>query len=268
MSFGNMVAKMLQDGLGQGSPTRGRVDASARHLGEGSDNILAALQNAFGGDGAAAARSGSAGGLGGLADRAGDFLRSEQVGGLSGAQVSGIGAAAGALLGGGLGGAARGTAMAVLGTLALRALRGSAASAQAGQPDGPAIDVDPDEASVLSSEDNERLVAKAMINAAKADGKIDKAEIERILGKLDSGSVTEEERAFVVDEMRAPINITGLAADARTPAQAAQVYAATLLAIHVDTEEERQYLRDLAIALKLDAGTVRRLHEMTEAPAA
>lgn len=272
MSFGNILGKIMQDGLGQGSPTRSRLDASARNLGAGGsgvDNILASLQNAFSGGGSGG--SGSAqGGLSGLAERAKDFLRGEQVGGMSGAQVSGIGAAAGALLGGGLGGAARGTAMAVLGTLAYRALRGgSDAAAQPGAaaPDQPA-QPDPGELSALTSEDNERLMVRAMVNAAKADGKIDKTEVEQILGSLDSGSVTAEEKQFVIEEMRAPIDIAGLAADARTPAQAAEVYAASLLAINVDSEAERQYLRDLATALDLDSATVQRLHQMTEAPAA
>ncbi|MEE4208131.1 MAG: hypothetical protein V2I43_02555 [Parvularcula sp.] len=40
---------------------------------------------------------------------------------MSGAKIGGLGAAAGAVFGGGLGGAAKGGAMAVLGTLALKA---------------------------------------------------------------------------------------------------------------------------------------------------
>ena len=71
----------------------------------------------------------------------------------------------------------------------------------------------------------------------------------------------------MLEEMRAPLDIQALAAEARTPAQAAEIYAASLLAIDIDTDNERQYLRDLAQALKLDPATVDQLHQMTGAPA-
>ncbi len=283
MSFGNILGQFMQQGLGQRAPTRTRLGNTARNLegtGSGVDNILNSLQNMLGGGGGASSSGGGGasssgrGALGSVIDRAKDFMRSNQVGGLSGAQVSGIGAAAGALLGGGLGGAARGTAMAVLGTLALGALKGGQTRAAAGEPgtDTPTeadnLQVDPDELSALTSKENERLLVKAMINGAKADGQIDKTEIEQILGKLDSSSATAEERQFVLDEMRRPIDIDSIAVEVKSPVQAAEVYAATLLAIHVDTEEERQYLRELASALRLDPGTIQRLHQMTEAPPA
>jgi uncharacterized membrane protein YebE (DUF533 family) len=43
---------------------------------------------------------------------------------------------------------------------------------------------------------------------------------------------------------------------------AAEVYAASLFAIDVDTPAERQYLRQLAQGLGLDEGAVQRLHLM------
>jgi uncharacterized membrane protein YebE (DUF533 family) len=57
--------------------------------------------------------------------------------------------------------------------------------------------------------------------------------------------------------MRRPPDIQGLAAEARTPEVAAEVYAASLLAIEVDTQAERDYLKRLADALGLDAATCR-----------
>ena len=41
---------------------------------------------------------------------------------------------------------------------------------------------------------------------------------------------------------------------------AMQIYAASLLAIEVDTDQERRYLRDLATALGLDSNAVTYLH--------
>ena len=58
--------------------------------------------------------------------------------------------------------------------------------------------------------------------------------------------------------MRGPPDVDALAHDART--LAAQVYAASLLAIDVDTEAERDYLQRLAGALRLDADTVPQLN--------
>ena len=49
---------------------------------------------------------------------------------------------------------------------------------------------------------------------------------------------------------------------------AAQVYAASLFAIDVNTNAERQYLKELAQALSLDADAVKRIHDMTGTPSA
>ena len=102
-----------------------------------------------------------------------------------------------------------------------------------------------------------------MISAAKADGQIDQAEMQKIIGKIAPTQVTAEEKQFVLDQIAAPIDVAGLAAEARSPAQAAEVYAASLLAIDVDTDAERSYLRRAGRALRLDAATVAQLHQMT-----
>ena len=271
MSFGNILSQILQDGLGQGSQTRSRVDTASRNLGSaggGIDGIFGQIQDALGRAGIDTAGASQA--AGGFADKARDFLQKDQIGGMSGAQIGGIGAVAGALLGGGLGGAARGGAMAVLGTLALGALKAAQARNQ-GMGAAPAdlgADIDTGEVKSLVSPDGEKLALRAMISAAKADGQIDRDEMQKIVGKISPDSVTEDEKRFVLEEMQAPIDIPGLAAQARTPAQAAGVYAASLLAIHVDSNEERRYLADLAQALRLDGGTVAELHRMTGAPVA
>ena len=46
-----------------------------------------------------------------------------------------------------------------------------------------------------------------------------------------------------------------------SPELAVQVYAASLLAIEVDTAAERAYLRDLAARLGLDASAVAHVHQ-------
>jgi len=43
-------------------------------------------------------------------------------------------------------------------------------------------------------EDDAEIIIKAMINAAKADGRIDETEIQKITGKLQKGGLTDEEK--------------------------------------------------------------------------
>ena len=211
MSFGDILGQIMQQGLGGQTQTRGRLQTTANNMdqGGGLESIFGQLQNALGGAG------GAGGAMGGFADRARDFLQQDQVGGLSGAQLGGIGAAAGALLGGGLGGAARGGAMAVLGTLALGALKRAQAARQAGAAE-PAT-VDQSEIRAVTGADSEKLVLKAMISAAKADGQIDQGEMQKIIGKISSDQVTPEEKQFVLDQMAQPLDVAALAAEAQQP---------------------------------------------------
>ena len=264
MSFGNIIGQLLQQGMAGQTQTRGRLQRTASQPAPGMEQILGAVL----GGGAA---GGGAGGLGNLAGMAQQFLGGQQAGGLTGAQAGGLGALAGALLGGG-GGAAKGAlgggAMAILGTLALTALQNYQAGAgAAAAPVGQPAPVAPEEVQAVTDPATERLILRAMISAAKADGQIDKQEMQAIAGHLGGDGVTEAERQFVLDELARPLDLHSLAAEVKSPAVAAEVYLASVLAIDIDTEQERQYLRDLARAVGLDAGTVQRLHAMTGAPA-
>jgi uncharacterized membrane protein YebE (DUF533 family) len=102
------------------------------------------------------------------------------------------------------------------------------------------------------AEANARLMLRAMIQAAKADGEIDAAERATILDHL--GDVSDAERAFVEEQLDAPVDYAALAADTSDEMKA-QVYAAALMAIRVDKEAEANYLNGLALALGLDDAT-------------
>jgi len=272
MSFGNIVGQLLQQGMA--SQTRNRLERSAgsQAQGGGLDQMLGGLLGSLGGGaGAGPGTSAPAGGssqLDGLLGLAKQYMGNKQVGNLTGGQVGGIGALAGALLGGGKGaakGALGGSAMAILGTLALNALQARMANQAAGA--APAqLDVTQAQMQTLVDPATERLIVRAMVSAAKADGTVDAQEMERIVGKIGMDGVTPEERQLVLDELRRPLDIAGLVADIPNPLVAAEVYAASLLAIDVDTAEEVAYLKKLAQALRLDPQTVARLHEMTGVP--
>jgi uncharacterized membrane protein YebE (DUF533 family) len=200
----------------------------------------------MGGGGFGQAAQAGAGGLGGML---GDVLGSL---GNNKAALGGLGALAGALLGGGKSsarGAVGGGGLAMLASLAFSALK-KAGQAPAQAPRALLEPQTPLEQQAL--EDDAEIIVKAMINAAKADGKIDQKEIERIVGKLDDDGLTQEEKDFFVTEANKPLDLDGVVASAgNQPEQAAQIYAASLLAIEVDTRAEQAYMQQLASGLGL-----------------
>lgn len=108
---------------------------------------------------------------------------------------------------------------------------------------------------------------RAMIAAAKSDGHIDATEQANIFGQLDKLNLGAEEKAFVLDELRKPLDVDAVARGARTPEQAAEIYVASLLAIDIDNPQERSYLASLAIKLRLDEKLVEHLHATVEGAA-
>ncbi|MBX9700102.1 MAG: tellurite resistance TerB family protein, partial [Acetobacteraceae bacterium] len=105
------------------------------------------------------------------------------------------------------------------------------------------------------------LMLRAMIQAAQADGQVDRDEIDRILDRLREHGEEAEAQAFVEAElMRAP-DPEALAREVRSPEQGARLYAASLLAIEVDTPGERGHLARLATALRLPRAAVDRIHQ-------
>jgi uncharacterized membrane protein YebE (DUF533 family) len=100
------------------------------------------------------------------------------------------------------------------------------------------------------------LLIRAMIAAANADHFVDDAERQAILGKVTASGLGTEELSFIEQELSNPLDLRSLAAQVKSPEIAEQVYAASLLALEVDSDAERNYLQRLAAALKLDAATV------------
>ncbi len=100
------------------------------------------------------------------------------------------------------------------------------------------------------------LFIRAMISAAAADGHIDDAERQAILGGMSSAGFDPEANSWLNDQIVNPPSVDDLVAEATTPELAAQVYAAARLAINPDTAMEKDYLAGLAGALGLDAELV------------
>jgi uncharacterized membrane protein YebE (DUF533 family) len=106
-----------------------------------------------------------------------------------------------------------------------------------------------------------QLVLKGMINAAKSDGQISPEEMQRIVGKLQESGADHSIQQWVMQQIQAPLNVQAFAAEVPNQEVAAQVYTASLLAVEVDTEAEKQYLQQFAQASGLHPLVVGQIHQ-------
>lgn len=184
------------------------------------------------------------------------------------AAAGGIGALLGSLVGGGgdsVKGALGGGALAMLGGVAMKALmsggqaEGTNAFSGGAMPLGMKAPETEDEAQAL--EQTAGLVVKAMINAAKSDGEIGPKEMQRIVGKLKESGTDDGTQQWVMMEMAKPLDLDAFVAEIPNTETAAEVYAASLLAIEVDTDAEREYLQQLAQATGLNPMVVQYINQ-------
>jgi hypothetical protein len=108
------------------------------------------------------------------------------------------------------------------------------------------------------AEQSAALMLRAMIQSAKADGDIDAAEKAKILETVGEDADASD-IVFIKEQLAAPVDITGLAADTSEQLRT-QVYSASLMTIRVDTAAEAQYLDRLAKAMDLPEPMVNMLH--------
>ncbi len=240
--------------------------------------ILGSLlrNNSTGGDilGSLLGGGGASSGAGGAGDLLGKML--------GGSAGGGAGDVLGKMLGGGAGGSAGGggLAAAILGGL-LSGRGGADAGAGGGSAPGGgglkalsetlgggAIGGDTPAATAQAAppqdpQQEAEILIRAMCNAAKADGKFDQQEQEKILGRL--GDVEQEEIEFIRNELAQPLDVQGFARS--IPREAApQVYAFSVMAIKLDQQSEAQYLGQLAQALGLNPDLCNQIHEQMGAP--
>lgn len=161
--------------------------------------------------------------------------------------------------------------MAVAGALAYRAYQNYQAGKQASPAANasvpllpPPVDTPFNPISEAEQQSLARNLLRAMISAAKADGHIDAAEQANIFAQMDKMNVGAEDKVFVMDELRKPLDVDAVASAARTPEEAAELYTVSLLAIDVDNPSERGYLALLAARLNLDEKLVAHLHATVE----
>jgi uncharacterized membrane protein YebE (DUF533 family) len=274
VDFSDLLRQIQQDGFSAKSLDRIKHAINEGGLGQLGDQLRDAISGSQNRPSAASGGSGGEGpvryvfgtGAQDMLDKAKELLAKRDK-----RMIGGLGAALGVLLGGGVKGGLGGALMAILGTAAYDALNKGktiqekmANQREQNLPIGMRPPETESEAEQLES--RSVLALKAMIAAAKADGQIDQRERERILDKLKDAGADEAMRDFVAKEAAAPLDIDALVGEVPDQQTAAQVYTASLLAITVDSQAEKAYLRDLARKLGLDDQVVANLHNVLGMP--
>ncbi|MFN7223676.1 MAG: DUF533 domain-containing protein [Paracoccaceae bacterium] len=107
------------------------------------------------------------------------------------------------------------------------------------------------------------VLLRAMIMAAKADGKLDADEKANLMQAV--GDASRAEIDFINRELATPVDIDGLLNDVPRGMEE-KVYMASVMAINLDDRSEAQYLHELAQALGLTQQEVNALHDHMKAP--
>lgn len=208
-------------------------------------------------------KSGSApaGGGGGLADLIGGLA-----GGAGGAGGGGLADLLGGAMGGGAGGAAGG----------LGGLLESLGGAQGGQAGGAgglgdllnsAIRGQQRPADIQSTPDQEaaaELMMRAMLNAAKSDGRLDEAEQRKIQEHLGD-DVTAEDMQWIQRELQAPLDTDAFVRSVPRGMEQ-QVYLMSLMSIDLDSKPEAEYLDKLGKGLGLSESVSNQIHAKLGVP--
>jgi len=112
---------------------------------------------------------------------------------------------------------------------------------------------------------NSQAMLKAIIAAAKADGHVDERERGMIEAELQRQEADPQQRAWLEQELRRPLDPREVAQAASTPDLAAQMYLASFLVADDTSFMERAYLDELARQLQLPDSLKRDLEAQAQA---
>jgi len=244
------------------------LGSGAASQGTGASILQSVLGSAMGG------QSQSSGGLGGVLGAVLGGSQPQQA-----QQSSGLGSVLGAVLGGsqpqqaqqpqaaaglaGLAGLLGGGGSSGLGGL-LGAAMGQYGDAQAGQAtQATQCNHLPQGVSQSEASSQAEVLLKAMINAAKSDGRFDAKEEQAILGKL--GNVTQEEVDYIRTELAKPLDVQAFARTIPRGLEQ-QAYSMSLMAIDLDSQAEAQYLDQLAKAIGISQEMSNQIHQQMGVP--
>ncbi|MFM9384641.1 tellurite resistance TerB family protein [Pseudomonas sp. UV AK001] len=222
---------------------RGQASAGQQQSGASSGDGLGGLGGLLGGllgGGGTSGGGAPAGGLGGL-------------GGLLGGLLGGGGLGGGAL-GGGTQSRSGGTnyaALASLGMMAFQAYQAWQRSQASAAPQQT-----PQTADLLAGpqvEEHSHAVLRALIAAAKADGRIDESEKKLIGSEIGRHTDDPDLQQWLDAEVAKPLDAREVAQAANNdPAVAAEMYIASVMLVDDQQDAERNYLDELAAALQIN----------------
>ena len=195
-------------------------------------------------------------GLGGLGGLLGGLLGggstaggSGGLGGLLGGILGGSGGNAGASTQGRSAGGVNYAALASLGMMAFQAYQ-SWQRSQAAAPQQAVRTVD--QLSGPEAEDHSHAILRALIAAAKADGRIDPQEEQLIYAEIKRHTSDPQLQQWLDEEVSKPLDAAEVAQSAQDPGMAAEMYLASVMLVDDQQDTERAYLDELASALGID----------------
>ena len=117
----------------------------------------------------------------------------------------------------------------------------------------------------VATEELSLVLVRAMIAAARSDGRLDAQESQAIFQKIEALGLDSENQSLLVQEMGHPVDVDAIVNSASSPEVAAEIYIASLMAVDVDTPAEKSYLGMLAARLQLPPQLVIELENQVKA---
>jgi uncharacterized membrane protein YebE (DUF533 family) len=114
----------------------------------------------------------------------------------------------------------------------------------------------PNTLGAVAGDDLGTSLFRAMVAAARSDGRLDGAERRALFAQLEKLELSEAERAELYAQLETPVSLDEVVAAATTPQRALEIYTASRLAIEPDSAAERGYLALLAARLGLEDALV------------
>ncbi|MDH4582738.1 tellurite resistance TerB family protein [Pseudomonas sp. BN415] len=213
------------------------------------------------------------GGLGGLlGGLMGGGGGNAGLGGLLGSILGGGGGLGGNPMGGGSMGSSGGrsggmnyAALASLGMMAFQAYQAWQRQQPAAAPQQALRTVD--QLSGADADDHSLAILRALIAAAKADGRIDEQEKQTIYAEIARHTDDPQLQEWLDQEVRRPLDAAEVAQSATDPGMAAEMYLASVMLVDDQQAAERAYLDELAYQLRLDPDLQAQLERQTRGSA-
>jgi uncharacterized membrane protein YebE (DUF533 family) len=235
----------------------GGLQGRAQDAAQGAQNMAGGMAGDMNAAIAQAKEAVQTGNYAGLAEQAKQMLQNNAGGILAGGLAGlALGTRGGRSI---LGSAAKLGGIALVGGLAYKAYQNYYNSQPVAQPGDPVLAAPKGSGYAEGdADDNQRalIMVRSMVAAAYADGVIDNAEKARIMGNLTQAGLNDEAAAFLEHELANPMAPGDLAGLSTSAELTVQIYTAARLAIDPDTQEEQDFLAELAGALQLDANLV------------